>query len=1284
MEKNRIRPIATGKNMRMSYARRKEVLEMPNLIEIQKNSYKWFLDEGLKEVFDDISPISDYSGHLSLEFVDFELCEEDVKYSIEKCKERDATYAAPLKVKVRLYNKEKEEISEHEIFMGDLPLMTETGTFVINGAERVIVSQLVRSPGIYYGIGHDKIGKKLYSCTVIPNRGAWLEYETDSNDVFYVRVDRTRKVPITVLLRALGLGTNDEIREVFGDEPKIEASFAKDTSENYQEGLLELYKKIRPGEPLSVESAESLINAMFFDPRRYDLAKVGRYKFNKKLLLRNRIRGHELAEDVVDTTTGEILATAGTKVTAELADLIQNSAVPYVYIQTEERKVKVLSSMMVELTHYVDCDAKELGVTELVYYPVLAQILEEYSQDPEALAEAIRKNVHELIPKHITKEDILASINYNMHLEYGIGNEDDIDHLGNRRIRAVGELLQNQYRIGLSRLERVVRERMTTHDAEEISPQVLINIKPVQTAVKEFFGSSQLSQFMDQNNPLGELTHKRRLSALGPGGLSRDRAGFEVRDVHYSHYGRMCPIETPEGPNIGLINSLASYAKINEYGFIEAPYRKIDKTDPENPRVTNEVVYMTADEEDNYHVAQANSELDEEGHFINANVSGRYLDETSEYSKTVFEYMDVSPQMVFSVATALIPFLQNDDANRALMGSNMQRQAVPLLTTEAPVVGTGIEVKAAVDSGVCVVAKKSGTIDYVCSNLIRMTADDGEKMEYHLTKFSRSNQSNCYNQRPIVFKGNHVEAGQVIADGPSTSEGELALGKNPLIGFMTWEGYNYEDAVLLSERLVMDDVYTSIHIEEYEAEARDTKLGPEEITRDVPGVGDEALKDLDDRGIIRVGAEVRAGDILVGKVTPKGETELTAEERLLRAIFGEKAREVRDTSLKVPHGEYGIIVDAKVFTRENGDELSPGVNQAVRIYIAQKRKISVGDKMAGRHGNKGVVSRVLPVEDMPYLPNGRPLDIVLNPLGVPSRMNIGQVLEIHLSLAAKALGFNVATPIFNGANEKDIQDTLELANDYVNLEWDEFKEKHGEELLPEVLDYLYENRDHRKLWKGVPISKEGKVRLRDGRTGEEFDSMVTIGHMHYLKLHHLVDDKIHARSTGPYSLVTQQPLGGKAQFGGQRFGEMEVWALEAYGASYTLQEILTVKSDDVVGRVKTYEAIIKGDNIPEPGIPESFKVLLKELQSLGLDVRVLREDNTEVEIMETVDYSDTDYRYEMEGDSKGYNYNEEENLGKMGYQKQEFDSEKQELVNADDDYTEDAAEDGFEESFDEE
>ena len=1257
---------------------------MPNLIEVQKNSYQWFLNEGLKEVFDDISPISDYSGHLSLEFVDFELCEDDVKYSIEKCKERDATYAAPLKVKVRLINKEKDEITEHEIFMGDLPLMTQTGTFVINGAERVIVSQLVRSPGIYYGIGHDKIGKRLFSATVIPNRGAWLEYETDSNDVFYVRVDRTRKVPITVLIRALGVGTNDEIRELFGDEPKIEASFAKDASENYQEGLLELYKKIRPGEPLSVESAESLIMAMFFDPRRYDLAKVGRYKFNKKLMFRNRIRHHILAEDVVDTLTGEILAKAGDKVTAEMADAIQNAAIPAVWIQTEEKNVKVLSNMMVDITNFVDCNPRELGVTELVYYPVLRQIIDEYSGDPAQLAEAIHKNVHELIPKHVTKEDILASINYNIHLEYGIGNDDDIDHLGNRRIRAVGELLQNQYRIGLSRLERVVRERMTTHDAEEISPQVLINIKPVQAAVKEFFGSSQLSQFMDQNNPLGELTHKRRLSALGPGGLSRDRAGFEVRDVHYTHYGRMCPIETPEGPNIGLINSLASYARINEYGFVEAPYRKIDKSDPQNPRVTDETVYMTADEEDNYHVAQASAPLDENGYFKRNSISGRYKTETQEYPKTMFDYMDVSPKMVFSVATALIPFLQNDDANRALMGSNMQRQAVPLLFTEAPVVGTGMEPKAAVDSGVCVVARKSGVIDYVAADIIRMTCDDGEKDEYHLMKFSRSNQSNCYNQKPIVQKGMHVEAGDVIADGPSTDGGELALGKNPLIGFMTWEGYNYEDAVLLSERLVQEDVYTSVHMEEYEAEARDTKLGPEEITRDVPGVGDDALKDLDDRGIIRIGAEVRAGDILVGKVTPKGETELTAEERLLRAIFGEKAREVRDTSLKVPHGEYGIVVDAKVFTRENGDELSPGVNQAVRIYIAQKRKISVGDKMAGRHGNKGVVSRVLPVEDMPYLPNGRPLDIVLNPLGVPSRMNIGQVLEIHLSLAAKALGFNVATPVFDGAKEDDIMDTLDLANDYVNLEWEEFEKRHKDELLPEVMEYLSKNRDHRKLWKGVPISRDGKVRLRDGRTGEYFDSPVTIGHMHYLKLHHLVDDKIHARSTGPYSLVTQQPLGGKAQFGGQRFGEMEVWALEAYGAAYTLQEILTVKSDDVVGRVKTYEAIIKGDNIPEPGVPESFKVLLKELQSLGLDVRVLRDDQTEVEIMETIDYGENDYRYEIEGDSRGYDY-ERESFGSMGYQRQEFDADSGELVSSDEDEAEDMPEsdEAFEEAFDE-
>ncbi|MBD5467306.1 MAG: DNA-directed RNA polymerase subunit beta [Lachnospiraceae bacterium] len=1266
MEKNRIRPIASGRGMRMSYQRQKEVLEMPNLIEVQKDSYKWFLEEGLKEAFDDISPIEDYSGHLSLEFVDFELCEDDVKYSIEKCKERDANYAAPLKVKVRLYNKEKEEISEHEIFMGDLPLMTETGTFIINGAERVIVSQLVRSPGIYYSVEHDKIGKQLFSCQVIPNRGAWLEYETDSNDVFYVRVDRTRKVPITVLLRALGIGTNEEIRELFGDEPKIEASFTKDTAENYQEGLLELYKKIRPGEPLSVDSAESLIHAMFFDPRRYDLAKVGRYKFNKKLAFRNRIRHQILAEDVVDPTTGEVIAEKGTKVTAELADDIQNAAVPAVWIQTEERNEKILSNMMVDLTHFVDCKPTELGIREKVYYPVLRQLLDEYGEKPEELFEAIRKNVHELIPKHITKEDIIASINYNMHLEFGIGSKDDIDHLGNRRIRAVGELLQNQYRIGLSRLERVVRERMTTHDTDDISPQSLINIKPVQAAVKEFFGSSQLSQFMDQNNPLGELTHKRRLSALGPGGLSRDRAGFEVRDVHYSHYGRMCPIETPEGPNIGLINSLASYARINEYGFVEAPYRKIDKSDPENPRVTDDVIYMTADEEDNYHVAQASEPLDAEGHFLRNMVSGRYMDETQEYSKTMFDYMDVSPRMIFSVATALIPFLQNDDANRALMGSNMQRQAVPLLMTEAPVVGTGMEPKAAVDSGVCVVARKDGVVDYVSSRIIRVTYDDGEKEEFHLTKFVRSNQSNCYNQKPIVVKGDRVTAGEVIADGPSTADGELALGKNPLIGFMTWEGYNYEDAVLLSERLVQDDVYTSVHIEEYEAEARDTKLGPEEITRDVPGVGDDALKDLDDRGIIRVGAEVRAGDILVGKVTPKGETELTAEERLLRAIFGEKAREVRDTSLKVPHGEYGIVVDAKVFTRENGDELSPGVNQAVRIYIAQKRKISVGDKMAGRHGNKGVVSRVLPVEDMPYLPNGRPLDIVLNPLGVPSRMNIGQVLEIHLSLAAKALGFNIATPVFDGAKEDDIMDTLDLANDYVNLSWEEFEKKHKEELLPEVLQYLSENRDHRELWKGVPISRDGKVRLRDGRTGEYFDGPVTIGHMHYLKLHHLVDDKIHARSTGPYSLVTQQPLGGKAQFGGQRFGEMEVWALEAYGASYTLQEILTVKSDDVVGRVKTYEAIIKGDNIPEPGIPESFKVLLKELQSLGLDVKVLRDDASEVKIMESIDYGETDFRDVLEGDSRRFNRYEDESLGSMGFQKQEIDAESGEFVSAED------------------
>ena len=1282
MEKNRIRPVKAGKGLRMSYSRQKEVLQMPNLIEVQKNSYQWFLDEGLKEAFADISPITDYSGHLSLDFVDFTLCEDDVKYTIPECKERDATYAAPLKVKVRLHNKETDEINEHEIFMGDLPLMTETGTFVINGAERVIVSQLVRSPGIYYGIAHDKVGKTLYSCTVIPNRGAWLEYETDSNDVFSVRVDRTRKVPITVLLRALGVGTNQQIIDMFGEEPKILASLQKDPAiterepqGSFEAGLLELYKKIRPGEPLSVESAESLITAMFFDPRRYDLAKVGRYKFNKKLALKNRINGQVLAEDVLDPSTGEVIAEAGTTVDRDLADQIQNAAVPALWIQTETRNVKVLSSMMVDIRSWIPEieDPKAIGVTELVYYPALQQIMEENETLEERIA-AIKRDIADLIPKHITKEDIFASINYNMHLEWGIGTDDDIDHLGNRRIRAVGELLQNQYRIGLSRLERVVRERMTTQDLEGISPQSLINIKPVTAAVKEFFGSSQLSQFMDQNNPLGELTHKRRLSALGPGGLSRDRAGFEVRDVHYSHYGRMCPIETPEGPNIGLINSLACYARINEYGFVEAPYRKIDKSDKDNPRVTDEVVYMTADEEDNYHVAQANEKLDEDGHFVRNSVSGRYREETQEYDKTAFDYMDVSPKMVFSVATALIPFLQNDDANRALMGSNMQRQAVPLLTTEAPVVGTGMETKTAVDSGVCVLAKEAGIVESSESNRIVVREEDGNRREYILTKFARSNQSNCYNQRPIVFKGQKVAKGEVIADGPSTSNGELALGKNPLIGFMTWEGYNYEDAVLLSERLVEYDVYTSVHIEEYEVESRDTKLGPEEITRDVPGVGDDALKDLDERGIIRVGAEVRAGDILVGKVTPKGETELTAEERLLRAIFGEKAREVRDTSLKVPHGAYGIVVDAKVFTREDGDELSPGVNESVRIYIAQKRKISVGDKMAGRHGNKGVVSRVLPVEDMPYLPNGRPLDIVLNPLGVPSRMNIGQVLEIHLSLAAKALGFNIETPVFDGAKEIDIQDTLELANDYVNMPFDAEEAEDGEEnfydkykdtLREDVMDYLSENRAHRSLWKGVPISRDGKVQLRDGRTGEYFDGKVTIGHMHYLKLHHLVDDKIHARSTGPYSLVTQQPLGGKAQFGGQRFGEMEVWALEAYGAAYTLQEILTVKSDDVVGRVKTYEAIIKGENIPEPGVPESFKVLLKELQSLGLDVKVLDEDRNEVELIETSEYGNTDINAIIgnDRDDRDYAFEDSESFEKHGFTKQEFDSENEELVN---------------------
>ncbi|MCC2230755.1 DNA-directed RNA polymerase subunit beta [Hominifimenecus microfluidus] len=1265
MENYRMRPVKSGKGVRMSYSRQKEVLGMPNLIEIQKDSYQWFLDEGLKEVFDDISPIADFSGHMSLEFVDFTLCRNDVKYSIEECKERDATFAAPLKVKVRLINEDTSEIKEHEIFMGDLPLMTDTGSFVINGAERVIVSQLVRSPGIYYGIGHDKIGKSLYSCTVIPNRGAWLEYETDSNDVFYVRVDRTRKVPVTVLIRALGVGSNQEILDLFGEEPMILASLGKDTATNADEGLLDLYKKIRPGEPLYVDNARSLLESMFFDARRYDLAKVGRYKFNKKLHLKNRIVGHVLAEDVINEETGEILGEAGAIVTKEMATDIQDAGIPFLWIQGEEdHKIKVLSNRMVDMSRYVSFDPMSVGIHESVFYPALAALMEEFPNEEE-LAVAVPKRLADLVPKHITKEDIFASINYCIHLSYGLGSKDDIDHLGNRRIRAVGELLQNQYRIGLSRMERVVRERMTTQDQEDVSPQSLINIKPVTAAVKEFFGSSQLSQFMDQNNPLAELTHKRRLSALGPGGLSRDRAGFEVRDVHYTHYGRMCPIETPEGPNIGLINSLATYARVNEYGFIEAPYRRVDKSDPKNPKVTDEVVYLTADEEDNYVVAQANSPLDEEGYFVNNNVAGRYREETSQWQKTKIDLMDVSPKMVFSVATSMIPFLENDDANRALMGSNMQRQAVPLMITDSAIVGTGMEAKAAVDSGVCVLAKHAGVVEKVSSNSITVRCEDGNRDEYHLTKFKRSNQSNCYNQKPIVDKGQQVEKGEVLADGPSTHNGEIGLGKNPLIGFMTWEGYNYEDAVLLSERLVQDDVYTSIHIEEYEAEARDTKLGPEEITRDVPGVGDDSLKDLDERGIIRIGAEVRAGDILVGKVTPKGETELTAEERLLRAIFGEKAREVRDTSLKVPHGAYGIILEARVFTRENGDELPPGVNESVRIYIAQKRKISVGDKMAGRHGNKGVVSRVLPVEDMPYLPNGRPLDIVLNPLGVPSRMNIGQVLETHLSLASEALGFKIITPVFDGANEVDIMATLELANDYVNTEWEEFEEKYKDSVRADVMEYLHDHLDHRALWKGVPLSSDGKVQLRDGRTGEMFDGRVTIGHMHYLKLHHLVDDKIHARSTGPYSLVTQQPLGGKAQFGGQRFGEMEVWALEAYGAAYTLQEILTVKSDDVVGRVKTYEAIIKGSNIPTPGVPESFKVLLKELQSLGLDVKLLREDGTEVEVKESVDTDvNRDLRSVIEGDR--HYRDDDESYGSMGYQQKEF-SDEGELVDIEND-----------------
>ena len=1219
MEKNRIHALRFGDTTRMSYSKINEVLDMPNLIEVQKDSYQWFLKEGLKEVFEDISPITDFSGNLVLEFIDFTL-DSEPKFSIEECKERDATYAAALKVKARLYNRELDELKEQEIFMGDFPLMTETGTFIINGAERVIVSQLVRSPGIYYASDFDKVGKKLLSATVIPNRGAWLEYETDSNDVFYVRVDRTRKVPVTVLIRALGIGSDAEIIDLFGEEPKILATLEKDVSKSYEEGLIEIYKKLRPGEPPTVESSESLLRGMFFDPKRYDLAKVGRYKFNKKLALRNRIRGAKLAEAVVDPMTGEVLAEEGAVLTMELCDTIQDSGIDHLYIEVEERKVKILTNRAVAIDAYLEefgLTADDVNIKERVYFPVLEQLLNEYTT-AEELKAAIKENIHELVPKHITLEDIMASINYVMQLDYGYGNVDDIDHLGNRRIRSVGELLQNQFRIGLSRMERVVRERMTTQDLAVVTPQALINVRPVTAAIKEFFGSSQLSQFMDQNNPLSELTHKRRLSALGPGGLSRERAGFEVRDVHHSHYGRMCPIETPEGPNIGLINTLATFARINEYGFIEAPYRKVDQSGDE-PRVTDEFIYVTADEEENYNVAQANEPLDAEGHFVHKKVTGRHREDIIEVDRSQIHLMDVSPKQMVSVATALIPFLENDDANRALMGSNMQRQAVPLMVTDSPIVGTGMEYKTAKDSGICAIAKNSGVVERVSANEIVIRNDESMRDTYKLIKYQRSNQSTCLNQKPIVNVGDRVEAGQIIADGASTCQGELALGKNPLIGFMTWEGYNYEDAVLLSEKLVQDDVYTSVHINEFEADARDTKLGPEEITRDIPNVGEDALHDLDERGIVRIGAEVHPNDILVGKVTPKGETELTAEERLLRAIFGEKAREVRDTSLRVPHGETGIIVDVKIFTRENGDDVGPGVNQLVRVYIAQKRKISVGDKMAGRHGNKGVVSRVLPVEDMPFLPNGRPLDIVLNPLGIPSRMNIGQVLETHLSLAAKVLGWKISTPVFDGANEIDIMDTLEMANDYVNTEWEEFSEKWKPLLEGDIYDELYANRDHREEWKGVAISRDGKVSLRDGRTGEFFDNRVTIGYMHYLKLHHLVDDKIHARSTGPYSLVTQQPLGGKAQFGGQRFGEMEVWALEAYGAAYTLQEILTVKSDDIVGRVKTYEAIVKGENIPEPGVPESFKVLLKELQSLALDIRVLREDQTEVEIKESIE-----------------------------------------------------------------
>ena len=1176
-----VKPVQLGKNTRMSFGKIEEVLKMPNLIEIQKNSYEWFLTEGLKEVFKDVSGITDFNNNLVLDFVDYKL-DDKPNYSVSECKERDATYAAALRVTARLLNKETGEIKESEVFMGDFPLMTPSGTFVINGAERVIVSQLVRSPGVYFKMDYDRSGKELFSSTIIPNRGAWLEYENDVNDVFYVRIDKNRKIPITVFIRCLGLGTDTEILEFFGDDDRMRATIEKDTCKTMEEALFEIYRKLRPSEPPTIESAQAHIHGLFFDPRRYDLSRVGRYKYNKKLRLEGRLVGQVLARPVANPTTGELMADAGTTVTKEMADAMDDAGVMEAVVTLNDKEVKIISNGMVDIQKYVDFDAKaECGINERVCYRVLSEILES-AQSQEELKDALRARYADLIPNHITVDDIFASINYMNCLAVGLGTTDDIDHLGNRRIRSVGELLQNQFRIGFSRLERVIRERMTlqAQDLETLTPHSLINIRPVVAAIKEFFGSSPLSQFMDQTNPLSELTHKRRLSALGPGGLSRDRASFEVRDVHYTHYGRMCPIETPEGPNIGLINYLATYARINEYGFIEAPYRKVDK---ETGRVTKEVVYMTADMEDEFIVAQANEPLDEEGHFINSKVVGRHKDEFVEVPASKADYMDISPRMVVSVATAMIPFLENDDANRALMGSNMQKQAVPLLRTESPIVGTGMEYKAGVDSGVCVLAKRAGVVKSVSANLVRVTADNGDIDDYEIIKFMRSNQSTCINQVPVVSVGERVEEGDVIADGPAIKNGEISLGKNALIGFMTWEGYNYEDAVLLNEKIVRNDVYTSIHIEEYEIEARDTKLGPEEITRDIPNVNEELLKDLDDRGIIRVGADVRAGDILVGKVTPKGETELTAEERLLRAIFGEKAREVRDTSLRVPHGEYGVVVDVKVFTRENShDELSPGVNKVVRCYIAQKRKISVGDKMAGRHGNKGVVSRILPEEEMPFLPDGTPLDIVLNPLGVPSRMNIGQVLEVHLGMAAKTLGWKIMTPVFDGAHEADIREAFRMGG----------------------------------------LHEDGKFWLRDGRTGEYFDNPVTVGYMYYLKLHHLVDDKIHARSTGPYSLVTQQPLGGKAQFGGQRFGEMEVWALEAYGAAYTLQEILTVKSDDVVGRVKTYEAIVKGQNIPKPGIPESFKVLIKELQSLGLDVKVLDKDNQEIDLKQNFDDDD--------------------------------------------------------------